>query len=164
MASGLEQLNNLRQQGTGRRNIPPSRHPARPTPVETAGTNDAPAAAATPAQEQAPTPQPAAVPASAPAPAPKQASKPRPAPAPAPAPVDDPLISATVYLSASNDDFLEDVKRAGRRSQPKIDANRSAVVRLALTRLAEQMAPEQVAQELSARAGRLPGTTGRTRL
>lgn len=158
MANGLEQLNNLRQQGTGRRNIPPSRHPAKTAPA--AATDDAPAAEAAPAQEPAPTPQPAAAP--APAPAPKQASKPRPAPAEPPA--DDPLISATVYLSASNDDFLEDVKRAGRRSQPKIDANRSAVVRLALTRLAEQMAPEQVAQELSARAGRLPGTTGRTRL
>ncbi|MEV8195012.1 hypothetical protein AB0P13_23300 [Rhodococcus pyridinivorans] len=71
---------------------------------------------------------------------------------------------ATVYLTAENDDFLEDVKRAGRRSQPKIDANRAAVVRLALTRLADQMTPEQVAQELAARAGRRPGKIGRTRL
>ncbi|QDP08247.1 hypothetical protein FNU77_00190 (plasmid) [Prescottella equi] len=160
MTDGLSQLNSRRQAG---RRVPPSQNPVRVNPA--AATNpDAAATAPGPTPQPAPTPQAAAVP--QPAPAPVQAKRAAPKPSattPAP-PAEDPLVSATVYLSTSNDEFLEDVKRAGRRNQPKIDANRSAVVRLALTRLAEQMSPEQVAQELSARAGRLPGTTGRTRL
>ena len=154
MTDGLSQLNSRRQAG---RRVPPSQNPVRVNPAAATNTD---AAATAPG----PTPQPAPTPQAAPAPVQAKRAAPKPsATTPAP-PAEDPLVSATVYLSTSNDEFLEDVKRAGRRNQPKIDANRSAVVRLALTRLAEQMSPEQVAQELSARAGRLPGTTGRTRL
>lgn len=80
-------------------------------------------------------------------------------------PETDALISGTVYLSRDNDDFLEDVKAAGRRRRPRIDSNRSAVVRLALTRLSEQMTPEQTAQELALRAGKATNVgVGRPRL
>ncbi|MBM4527335.1 hypothetical protein GS442_25380 [Rhodococcus hoagii] len=159
MTDGLSQLNSRRQAG---RRVPPSQNPVRVNPA--AATNTTPprplGSHATASTDTAGRRGAAARPRTCPG----ERAAPKPsATTPAP-PAEDPLVSATVYLSTSNDEFLEDVKRAGRRNQPKIDANRSAVVRLALTRLAEQMSPEQVAQELSARAGRLPGTTGRTRL
>ncbi|BDB63478.1 hypothetical protein RDE2_52720 (plasmid) [Rhodococcus sp. RDE2] len=154
-------------------NVPPPMHRARTTPVtfpkseaqvatpEAAPAEPAPTAAPEPAATPTTTP-----PSPAPSSAPKTPAKTsRAASTPSEAtPDENPLMPATVYLTAENDDFLEDVKRAGRRSQPKIDANRAAVVRLALARLADQMTPEQVAQELAARAGRRPGKIGRTRL
>lgn len=63
-----------------------------------------------------------------------------------------PLEKASIYLDPPSDDFLESVRITGRRSKPRVDASRSAVVRLALARLSEQMAPDQVVRELVARA------------
>ncbi len=57
------------------------------------------------------------------------------------------LTKVSVYLDERTDGYLEIVRAAGRRSQPKVDATRSAVVRLALNRLVAQM---DVAEVLAA--------------
>ncbi|WP_137726565.1 hypothetical protein [Prescottella subtropica] len=58
------------------------------------------------------------------------------------------LSPSTVYLGSEEDDFLEDVRAAGRRRPQRVDANRSAVVRLALNRLAEQLTHGEVVEEI----------------
>jgi len=73
------------------------------------------------------------------------------------------LAKFSIYFDTDNDEFLESVRAAGRRSRPRVDSSRSAVARLAVARLAEQMTPEDVVAELQLRA---PKTTrnGRRRL
>jgi hypothetical protein len=73
------------------------------------------------------------------------------------------LAPSTVSLDRKTEEVLEAVRTAGRFSQPKIDANRSATIRLAVARLAEQLTPEQIADELRRRAPQSQGT-GRKRL
>jgi hypothetical protein len=73
------------------------------------------------------------------------------------------LAKYSVYFDDTTDEFLESVRVAGRKIKPKIAASRSAVVRLALTKLAEQLTPEQVAAELARRAPEHT-KTGRQRL
>ncbi|MFD4268138.1 hypothetical protein [Rhodococcus sp. NPDC058481] len=103
----------------------------------------------------------AAAPAAPPAPqAPAQAAPSKPSTATS---RQDDLTARTIYLDDDNDDFLEEAKRSGRREKPRVDATRSAVVRLALARLRDQMTPEQVVRELAARAAPHVGT-GRRRL
>lgn len=69
------------------------------------------------------------------------------------------LIRQTVYLDTASDDTLEAIRAAGRRR--KVDTNRSAVIRLALRRLAAELTPDEVAGEIeraAAAAGpRKPG-------
>ena len=66
--------------------------------------------------------------------------------------VGDQLVRASIYLDASMDDFLEQVRVAGRRARPKIDASRSAVTRLALDRLSRQLGADEILSELVSRA------------
>lgn len=73
----------------------------------------------------------------------------------------DSLAKYSIYIDARNDDFLETVRTAGRRG--RVDASRSAVVRLALTMLGESLGPNEVAKELARRAPKTT-TSGRKRL
>lgn len=73
-------------------------------------------------------------------------------PAPArPAPPSD-LTKVSIYLDEPTDAFLEAVRTAARFAKPRVDATRSAVVRLALTRLAEQLHPSDLVAELQRKA------------
>lgn len=73
------------------------------------------------------------------------------------------LVKASLYLDQDTDEFLEAVRIAGRRAKPKIDASRSAAVRLALNQLAATLSPAEVVEELNRRAPPLTGV-GRKRL
>lgn len=75
-----------------------------------------------------------------------------------------PLTRSTIYVNAESDDWLEDVATLGRRSKPRADASRSAVVRLALERLRTDMTPAEVVEQLRARAAAAPNRAGRKRL
>lgn len=67
-------------------------------------------------------------------------------------PVVEPLVKTTMHLGPAEDAFLENVRYAGRSARPKVDASRSAVARLAIARLAEQMEPAEIVAELQRRA------------
>lgn len=73
------------------------------------------------------------------------------APATPPPPVTD-LTKVSIYLDEPTDTFLETVRTAARFAKPRIDATRSAVVRLALNRLAEQLHPTDLIAELQRNA------------
>jgi hypothetical protein len=68
-----------------------------------------------------------------------------------PAPPTD-LTKVSIYLDEPADAFLETVRTAARFAKPRVDATRSAVVRLALTRLAEQLHPSDLVAELQRKA------------
>lgn len=80
--------------------------------------------------------------------------------------VDEPpqLVRATIYMLADDDDWLEGVAREARTRRPRVDASRSAVTRLALTRLRESMTPEEIVDLLSNRAASSQQSIGRKRL
>ena len=143
---GLAALD-AKRKSTGRR-LPPPRNAPRTQPV----VAPAPTTVETsPVVESPPAPKPVAP---VPPPAPKVAEvKPSQVEA-------QPLEKASIYLDPQSDEFLESARIAGRRSKPRVDASRSAVVRLALARLAELMTPDQVVRELVLRA---PAHTGEGR-
>jgi hypothetical protein len=62
------------------------------------------------------------------------------------------LTKVSIYLDEQTDSYLETVRAAARTAKPRVDATRSAVVRLALNRLAEQFAPTEVIAELQRNA------------
>ena len=127
MADGLDSLTAMRSKSTtSRRTIPPPRHQPRRTPV------DMPAAASPAAVSEPPKAQPPAAPVSAATP---------------PASGTD-LTKVSIYLDDTTDASLEAVRAAARATKPRVDATRSAVVRLALTRLAEQLTPADIVAEL----------------
>lgn len=75
----------------------------------------------------------------------------------------DELVKTTIHLGKSDDALLNLVSYTGKGATPKVEASRSAVVRLALRRLADTMTPEQIIKEL--RISAVPtGTAGRPRL
>lgn len=127
MADGLDSLTAMRAKTTAsRRTLPPPRHQPRRTPVPM------------------PDPAPPVAPVSA---------------APLPPAIDPPASSAandltkvSIYLDDPTDSYLETVRAAARTAKPRVDATRSAVVRLALTRLADQLTPGQVVAELQRNA------------
>lgn len=57
------------------------------------------------------------------------------------------LIRQTVYLDDDADELLESVRSASRKR--RVDANRSAVIRLALRRLAADITPTQIVDEIA---------------
>ena len=145
MADGIDALEIRRSRSN--RTIPPSRHGARRTPVSTPEPAlEAPQDPAGGAPLQATAP-----------PTPIQPTTPA-APAESEA-----LVRTTIHLGAGEDSFLDEVRYAGRQSRPKIDASRSAVVRLALARLADEMSPEQVVAELKKRTPKTTPSGGRPR-
>ncbi|ASQ85808.1 hypothetical protein CE197_09265 [Mycobacterium intracellulare subsp. chimaera] len=62
------------------------------------------------------------------------------------------LAKVSLYLDEFTDTYLETVRATARTARPRVDATRSAVVRLALTRLADQLNPAQVVNELQRNA------------
>jgi hypothetical protein len=158
MSDGLDAMTAMRAKTTAsRRTLPPPRHQPRSTPV--------PMPDLTPAQ---------------PRPAPPAADPQTTAPQVPPTPnrpeststdlakvssTDLAKVSSTdlakvsIYLDDTTDTYLETVRAAARSTRPRVDATRSAVVRLALTRLAEQLQPTEVVAELqrSAAAHTGPG-------
>lgn len=140
MANGLDSLTAMRE---SKRRVPPPRHQPRQTPVDMPAAT--PAASATAASVAPPAPA-AATSAEAPI-APKSS---RPAVTAAPATTD--LTKVSIYLDDSTDTYLETVRGAARTTRPRVDATRSAVVRLALNRLAEQLDPAAVVAELQRKA------------
>ncbi|MFV8319982.1 hypothetical protein [Mycobacterium sp. 23] len=77
--------------------------------------------------------------------APPQAGAP-----PSPAPTE--LTKVSIYLDEPTDAFLETIRTAARFAKPRVDATRSAVVRLALNRLAQQLHPSDLVAELQRKA------------
>ncbi len=137
MADGLDSLTAMRSKSTtSRRTIPPPRHQPRRTPVD-----------------MPPTPPPAT------APEPPKAQPAAPPPATPPPTTGTDLTKVSIYLDDTTDAYLETVRTAARATKPRVDATRSAVVRLALNRLAEQLAPAEIVAELqrSAAAHNGPG-------
>lgn len=135
MPDGLDSLAAMRttKTATSRRTLPPPRHQPRSTPVQM--------------------PEPAAPP-----PATQHVESPAPPPVAPPTAGTD-LTKASIYLDEPTDAYLETVRAAARTAKPRVDATRSAVVRLALNRLAEQFTPAEVVAELqrSAAAHSGPG-------
>jgi len=74
------------------------------------------------------------------------------------------LYRSTIYFNEAEDAFLEDVRGAARRSKPKVDATRSAVVRLAVKRLLAELSAAQVVDELRRQGPHTEATRGRKRL
>lgn len=63
-------------------------------------------------------------------------------------------IKVTLYVDRETDAFLEATRVEGLTSRPKVDVSRSAVVRLALRRLMDEMSPAEVKALLANRAVR----------
>lgn len=140
MADGLDSLTAMRSKSTtSRRTIPPPRHQPRRTPVDMPAAEPSPAAVSEPPKAQQP-----AAPASAAATPPASGTD---------------LTKVSIYLDDTADASLEAVRAAARATKPRVDATRSAVVRLALTRLADQLTPTEIVAELqrSAAAHSGPG-------
>jgi hypothetical protein len=76
---------------------------------------------------------------------------------------EDELAKYSVYFDSRTDDQLAEVISAGRRRRPKLVPSRSAVVRLALANLFDQMSPDEIVAELAKRAPTRT-RTGRQRL
>ncbi len=75
-----------------------------------------------------------------------------PPPVPSRPAVPNDLTKVSIYLDEASDTFLETVCTAARFAKPRVDATRSAVVRLALKRLAQQMHPAELVTELQRKA------------
>jgi hypothetical protein len=58
-------------------------------------------------------------------------------------------VRVTLYVDRKADDFMECVRVAGLTTRPKVDVSRSAVVRLALRKLMEEMSPSSGASLLA---------------
>jgi hypothetical protein len=69
----------------------------------------------------------------------------------------------TLYLDRETDEFMEAVRVEGLTSRPKVDVSRSAVVRLALRRLMDEMGPGEVKALLEGQAVRSTGPGRRRR-
>lgn len=120
MSDGLDRLESARSANRGRR-IPPSRNKPREAPV---------ALAETPVRETAGGGE-------APASPPLRRSQ--------TIEVAEVVTRRSIHLSPTEDSYLEAVFLAGRQdSSGRFDASRSAVVRLALERLAQELTPQQV--------------------
>lgn len=146
MADGLDSLTAMRTKTPSKRAVPPPRHQPRRTPVEmpSPGGQESEAKASdssTPTPSVTPTPKPA---------------PPEPI-APAGGATNSDLTRVSIYLDEQSDAYLETVRSAARNARPRVDATRSAVVRLALTRLADELDAAEVIAELQRNAA---GHTG----
>lgn len=63
----------------------------------------------------------------------------------------------TLYVDRTTDEFMEATRIEGLTSRPKVDVSRSAVVRLALRRLMDDMSPAEVKSLLGRQAVRSAG-------
>ncbi len=77
---------------------------------------------------------------------------------PAPAPLDlGATFKVTLYVDRDTDEFMEAARVEGLTSRPKVDVSRSAVVRLALRKLMDEMSPAEVKTLLAGHAVRSTG-------
>lgn len=139
--NGLASLNQARERA--RRTMPPPRYPARQLAAAPEQPDPDPV---TP--QQLPSVEPPRPP--EPPVTPTQTAQ--------PAPAVNPPVKLTFYVDEDMDRYLEEVRIHGLTDRPKVDISRSAVVRLALRRLREEMTAEQVKTLLAAQ----PTDTGRT--
>ncbi|WP_380162795.1 hypothetical protein [Kineococcus sp. R86509] len=72
----------------------------------------------------------------------------------------------TISLDEDDIDWLDGLRILGMQSRPKVDIGRSALVRLALLRLREQMSQDEIRAHLLERSAQAQasGATGRRRL
>lgn len=155
--NGLASLTQARQRA--RRTMPPPRHPAAARHLTSADTP--PDHQPHDSQTDEPVPAAPAQPAHA-AVVPEQAGPVAVEVVPATSGTVEPPVKMTFYVDQAMDRYLEDVRIQGLTSRPKVDVSRSAVVRLALRRLREEMTPEQVKALLAAQPTD-PTRTGRKR-
>jgi len=152
--NGLASMIQARER-RARRTMPPPRHPAsaNPSPAELAPlphSEAVPAAADTafPTPKEEPRQRPPLdKPITADQPA---ASARRPMAAPAAGEARGPARPATLYLEEAHVDFLEEARMAGLICRPRLDISKSAVVRLALMRLQQQMTVGEIREYLAA--------------
>lgn len=168
MPDGLSQMRQAREAASRRgssRNIPPSRkkppttkvdiHPEPVTQPEVRSANDMGASVAASALSTASRGTPRAFPE-------ESGRKSSTGESRQETPALQQLVKKTIYLSTREDDFLENVYLAGRRAAGgKVDANRGAVVRLALRRLESELSPEEIVDQI--RAGITRPAAGRPR-
>jgi hypothetical protein len=138
---GLASLTDQRKRA--RRSMPAPRHPV--TVEVHAPESDVIADPATPAALPVPA-EPVVPPSTA------RATQRPPAPAELGAP-----FKVTLYVDRDTDEFMETVRVEGLTSRPKVDVSRSAVVRLALRRLMDEMSPGEVKALLADQAVRSTG-------
>lgn len=62
--------------------------------------------------------------------------------------VQEPTIKMSIYLENSDDLYLENITHAGKTGRDRIAISRSAIVRLALQRLAATMSTDEIVNEL----------------
>lgn len=152
MADGLDSLTAMRTRTPSKRAVPPPRHQPRRTPVEMPSPNGQ---GGQKPEAEAPDPSTLTPPST-----PSVTPTPKPAPpetiVPAGATNSD-LTKVSIYLDEQSDAYLETVRSAARNARPRVDATRSAVVRLALTRLADELDAAEVIAELQRNAA---GHTG----
>lgn len=162
--NGLATLTAKRERA--RRAMPPPRHPrgnsapdgagpAAAAPRIPGGPAGEPPEAATPTRDheaaQTPTPTEPAAPETAPR-------------TPTPSPEETgATFKVTLYVDRATDEFMEAARVAGLTSRPKVDVSRSAVMRLALRRLMDDMTPDQVKQHLESQVVRTTGPGRRRR-
>lgn len=140
MSDGLGMLDQQRQRRT--RRIPAAKNPPRTQPVAV----------------PRPTPDRLASPPEAIRPA----SEPTTTPTTATAVATEPTIKMSIYLELDDDLYLETIAHAGKTSRPRVAISRSAIVRLALEKLAATMTVDQIVIELRNRGTQHQGT-GRKR-
>jgi len=149
--NGLASLSEARQRA--RRTMPPPRHPA-PRHLTSADTQTSDTQSDEQGDPDTSGGPPAPATASRPTTRVNRAPDPVEAPvaegSPAAPPAVEPPVKMTFYVGQDIDRYLEDVRIQGLTSRPKVDVSRSAVVRLALRRLREEMTPEQVKTLLAA--------------
>lgn len=152
--NGLASMTQARER-RARRTMPPPRHPAsaNPSPANLAPlppTAAEPAAGdtAVPTLKDEPRPR---------SPLDKSMTVEKPAvsarppnAAPAAGEARGPARPATLYLEEAHVDFLEEARMAGLISRPRLDISKSAVVRLALMRLQQQMTVGEIREYLAA--------------
>jgi hypothetical protein len=174
--NGLASLTQARERRV-RRTMPPPRHPivaaesAPITDTEQVSTDQAPPSEAPHVEptvgERAPEPAeslpppPARRPSATAGPKPRGRRSTEPAATQAPtATAATPIKPVTVYVSDEQSDFLEQVRIAG--LMERVDISRSAVVRLALSRLQQHMSVEDIKRHLVSQPTD-PTRTGRKR-
>ncbi|RJK92529.1 hypothetical protein [Vallicoccus soli] len=165
--NGLASLTAKRERA--RRAMPPPRHPrvreatadpSSPMPHDPDSELPEPAA---PLKRETQQPAPDVALKAAAAPEKTAGAEPTP-PTPSPSPEEiGATFKVTLYVDRSTDEFMEAARVAGLTSRPKVDVSRSAVMRLALRRLMDDMTPEQVKQHLEAQAVRTTGPGRRRR-
>lgn len=73
------------------------------------------------------------------------------------------LVKTTMHIGEAEDAFLDSVHSTARLARPKVDASRSAVVRLAISRLAQQMTTDEIVAELRGSGAQTSPAGGRPR-